>query len=102
MSTKLKSLIAAFERYADEYGRFERVQNPLFPRQDLCAFLLLDKLCPSTGRGCIGSAGHDKLYLSVDCERLSSVATEDDIMTLVRCGVCIERASPVLVMYLDA
>ena len=80
-------LEATFEKFAeDEYIKFERVENPPTARADLCAFLLLDRLVP--GRGdMVSSAEHDEIWLNVDTERLAEVATEADILTLVRCGV---------------
>lgn len=84
-------LQAVFDRYdadgADEYLRFERVENKLHPRPDVCAFLLLDKLVPAPDNDMICAAEHDEIFLDTDCEKLAAVATEADILTLVRCGV---------------
>lgn len=80
-------LEATFDKYDNEYLKFERVENKLHSRPDLCAFLLLDKLMPSDGRDIICAAEHDEIFLDADCEKLAEVATEDDILTLTRCGV---------------
>lgn len=40
----------AFNKHGDEYLKFERVENKLHSRHDLCAFLLLDRLLPREGR----------------------------------------------------
>lgn len=80
-------LEATFEKFEDESCEFDRVEKKLHPRPDLCAFLLLDKLLPNDGRDMVCAAEHDEIFLDVDCERLAEVATEDDILTLVRCGV---------------
>jgi len=80
-------LRATFKKHRDEYRKFERVEQPLHPRPDLCAFLLLDRLDPDPGCDLISAAEHDEFFLNTDCEVLSKVATEDDILMLVRCGV---------------
>ena len=80
-------LEATFEKHADEYLAFDRVENKLHARPDLCAFLLLDKLVPGEGEDIISASEHDQFYLSVEPDELAEVATEDDILTLVRCGV---------------
>ena len=36
-----------FEEFDDEYRNFDKVENALSARADLCALLLLDKLLPS-------------------------------------------------------
>lgn len=76
-----------FEKYEDEYLEFDRVKNKLHPRPDLCAFLLLDKLLPNDGCDMVCGAGHDEIYLDADTDKLAEVATEEDILTLTRCGV---------------
>lgn len=84
-------LKAAFDAASEagEYIKFERVEDKLHPRPDLCAFLLLHKLAPGEGEGrdMICAAEHDVIYLDVDLEELAANATEADIVTLVRCGV---------------
>ena len=77
----------SFEKYSDEYLEFERVENKLSLRPDLCAFLLLDKLLPEPGKSIIGAVEHDEVYFNVDGDKLEEVASDDDILTLVRCGV---------------
>jgi len=78
----------AFEKHEDEFLKFDRVPSDrkLSDRPDLCAFLLLHQLAPGT-RDLIGAAEHDEIWLDIDLERLGAVATEDDIVTLARCGV---------------
>jgi hypothetical protein len=82
-----------FEKYdgtdtdgTGELLEFSRIENPLSKRPDLCAFLLLDKLVPGN-RDIVGDAGHDEIGLDVDLEALAEAATEEDIITLIRCGV---------------
>jgi hypothetical protein len=78
-----------FEKFEDEYIQFERIQAPPTLRPDLCAFLLLDRLVPASraGRDMITGAGHEVIYLDVDMQALAEAASEEDVCTLVRCGV---------------
>ena len=71
-----------FEKFNDDYLKFDRVENKKSQRPDLHAFLLLDELFPGTS-DIIGAACHDEIYLDVDPEGLS----EENILELVRCGV---------------
>lgn len=80
-------LNATFEKYDDDYLKFGRVENKLSSRPDLCAFMLLDKLLPNAILDMISAAEHDEIFLEVDCDKLAEVATEEDILTLIRCGV---------------
>lgn len=76
-----------FEKHNDEYGKFDLVENKLSSRPDLHAFLLLDSLVPNAGRDMISASEHDKFFLDVDCKDLQKVATEQNVIDLVRCGV---------------
>lgn len=79
-------LEAAFEKFDDEFLQFSNISQPRHARPDIAAFILLDKLVPGTV-GMIAAAEHDEIYLDVDPEKLAEVATEADILELVRCGV---------------
>lgn len=92
-------LKATFEKCDDDYLKFDRVQNKLHSRPDLCAFLLLDKLMPRAGRDMVRGAEHDEIYLDADCEKLAEVATENDILTLTRCGVRYNSETESLAMF---
>jgi len=81
------NLAATFEKFDDEHIKFERIENPLHPRPDICAFLLLDRLCPNPGRDIVCASEHDEFFIDVSAEKLAEVASEDDVLTLVRCGV---------------
>lgn len=89
----------AFDTHCDEYLRFELVVNPPHPRPDISAFIILDKLLPNPGRDMVCAAEHDEIWLDVDCEKLASVATEDDILTLVRCGVRYDSSTDSFAMF---
>lgn len=92
-------LDATFEKHNDDYLKFERVENKLHSRPDLCAFLLLDKLLPNDGRDMVCAAEHDEIFLDADCEKLAEVATEEDILTLTRCGVHYDSYTDSLAMF---
>lgn len=91
-------LQAMFEKHEDEYLEFSRVEEKLHPRPDLCAFLLLDSLLPGAG-DMVCAAEHEEIYLDVDCDLLADVATEADILTLVRCGVRYDDGRKRLAMF---
>lgn len=92
-------LYATFEKHNDEYIKFERVENKMHSRPDICAFLLLDKLLPNDGNDIVSAAEHDEIYLDADCEKLAEVATDDDILTLTRCGVRYDSSTDSLAMF---
>lgn len=92
------NLAETFDNYRDEYHRFDGVKNKLHARPDLCAFLLLDQLVPGTGR-MVCAVEKDEIYLDVDPEKLAEVATENDVLTLVRCGVLYDATTESLSMF---
>lgn len=76
-----------YAKYSDaEFLKFDRVENKLSKRPDLHAFNLLDRLLPGTG-DMVTSAEHDEIWLDIDTEELAKVATEEQIIELIRCGV---------------
>ena len=75
-----------YEKYNDEFLKFDRVQNKTSNRADLHAFNLLDKLVPGDC-DIVSSAEHDEIWLDVTPEQLSKVATDEQIIELIRCGV---------------
>lgn len=92
-------LESVFEKFEDEFLKFNAVENRLHRRKDVCAFILLDKLVPGEGRDIVVSAEHDEIWLDADPERLAEVATEEDILTLVRCGVRYDSTTDSLAMF---
>ena len=83
-----ENLIAAFNKYADEYLSFIDVANKLSRRPDMHAFILLDKLIPGDGMSdLITAAEHDQFFIGIKPEALAMVATEEIILELVRCGI---------------
>lgn len=92
------NLCNTFEKFEDEYGEFERVQDKLSSRPDLHAFILLNELCPD-GRDIVSAAEHDEIYLDVDMDELATVITEDQVCDLVRCGVRYDGGLDCLAMF---
>jgi len=88
-----------FEKYSDEFLKFDSVKDKLHTRPDMCAFLLLDKLLPGEGRDIICGAAHDEIFLDADCDELAKVATEEGIIALVRCGARLDSSSGGLAMF---
>lgn len=72
---------------AGETGEFQRVRNKLSARPDLCAFLLLDSLVPSSKR-LISVVHDDEIFFEADVNDLArSAITPEQVVDLVRCGV---------------
>lgn len=87
-----------FNKYDSDHLKFDRVENKLHHRADICAFLLLDKLLPSNS-DMVSASDHDIIYLDADLEELAKVATEDDILMLIRCGVHYDIETDSLAMF---
>ena len=87
-----------YKKYNDEFLNFDRVENKTSQRADLHAFNLLDKLMPAT-RDIVCCAEHDEIWLDVEPEELSKVATEEQIIELIRCGVRYDIGTDSLAMF---
>jgi hypothetical protein len=87
-----------YDKHRDEYLHFERVENKTSQRADLHAFNLLDRLIPGSG-DIVGSAEHDEIWLSISPDELTKVATEDQIVELIRCGVRYDSYNDALSMF---
>lgn len=88
----LTDLHEAFEAANPEHSKFDRIPVTDRPstRPDLCAFLRLDKLMPGDPTNVddlISYARHEEFYLSIDPHEFAKVATQEDVVYLVRCGV---------------
>lgn len=88
-----------FEIHENEYLKFDRVENPPNPRPDISAFILLDWLMPKPGRCILSAAEHDEIFLDIDIDKLASIATSEDILMLIRCGVRLDSATDSLAMF---
>lgn len=91
-------LRAAFEKFDDEYLKFDRIEAPVSKRPDLHAFLLLDRLIPDTS-DIVEASCHDEFFLGIDTIELAGVITEDQVCELRRCGVMYDRSTDSLSMY---
>jgi len=89
----------------DLHAEFEKndgvfLKNKDIPgRPDLHAFNLLDKLLPGSKRDIVSSAGHDEIWLDIDCDELAKVATPEDIEVLARCGIRYSSSEDSLAMF---
>jgi hypothetical protein len=91
-------LSEAFDKFDDEYIKFERVENKLSSRPDIHAFILLNQLQPGT-RDLVSAAEHDEIYLDIDVDKLAEVITEDQVRDLARCGVRYDDGLDCLAMF---
>lgn len=85
-----EELHSLFEKHENEFLKFELVEEKQSRRADIHAFLLLDKLIAGH-TDMVSAAEHDKIWLGVDVEVLAKVATENDVIELLRCGICLDR-----------
>ncbi len=76
-----------FAQFSGQYLDFHNIENPPFQRADLCAFVKLAQLIPIGSGGIISSADHDEIHLDANLEEFDKIATNEDILYLVRCGV---------------
>lgn len=85
----INNLAEVFEKFDDEYLKFEDIKTQLSSRRDLHALMLLDKLCPGeySSDSIVGGAEHDEIYLNIDIAALEAAAEESDILDLIRGGV---------------
>lgn len=89
-----RDLEAFFVEHDDEY-----LTAPMKTRRaDLTAFMLLDQLVPGQ-KDMISSAEHDEFYLSVSPEEVNAVATDEELLTLIRCGVRYDAESDSFCMF---
>lgn len=74
-------------KHHEEYLKFDRVENPLHPRPDICALLMLDKIMPKSSGNIISDAFHEEVFLAVDVDTFLIIATEEEVIDLIRCGI---------------
>jgi hypothetical protein len=97
----VEELESFFEAHEDDYLKFNDIPSNRknTARPDLQAFLLLDRLVPSKlhalgyGNDIISAAEHDEIFLEASLKDLAEVATEEQVLDLIRCGVRISDDS---------
>jgi hypothetical protein len=73
-------------------------------RRDLCAFLLLDELAKragekTCGQTIISAVEHDIVYLNVSPENINVVASDEEILALMQCGVFYDEDNESFAMF---
>ncbi len=92
-------LIELFDTHDNKYLDFEGIENPPSSYRDLCGLLKLSQLLPSRKPGqIVTGAGHEAIYIRCDLDKLAKVATEDDIIYLIRCGIRYDEDGSALMM----
>jgi hypothetical protein len=82
-----------------KYTTFENgVKNKLSQRPDMHAFIMLDRLFPNNV-DMVSAAEHDEIWLDVEPDELSKVATEEQMIELIRCGVRYNHETDSLAMF---
>jgi len=87
------SVLEIFEKHNDEYMEFEKIPKSKrdkfkTKRPDLFAFLMLDELFPNK-KEIINDADNEIIFLNITNEEIETLQ-EDDIIELIRCGVCFD------------
>lgn len=82
----IMDLYKFFSDHNEEFLEFDRIKDKTSNRPDLHAFMLLDRLSPGTSR-MIPVAHHDGIFLSVDVGSVAAVATDEQLIELIRCGI---------------
>lgn len=98
---KLVDKFVAFkDDHEDEFLADEDIkpERRLHARPDINAFLLLDKLFPGD-RDMVSAAEHDEIFLDVEPWELMKVASEEDLLDLIRCGVFYDSDHDSLAMF---
>lgn len=99
----LKQMIALFKRDDGvEYDEFLKDENIAKDRRlhRRAAFLLLGQKVPSkNGEDIVSAAEDDQIFLATDPKKLAKVATEEDILDLIRCGVMYDESNDCLAMF---
>lgn len=96
----IDELQTLWEKHMDgEFLKFDRVQNKFSQRNDVHAFILLDKLVPDDNTDMVSAAVHDEIWLGIDVKDLLEVITEEQVIELVRCGVRWDSSINCLAMF---
>lgn len=95
----LEEMQAIFEDNDDEFLKFQNIpdERRVSLRPDLNAFILIDRLVPtkppahmharSGGFDIVSSSEHDVICLGVSPSDFAAVASMEDVLDLMRCGI---------------
>lgn len=94
----LEEMIEVYEEYSENSNIDDFKNMPdsekLHKREDLHAFLLLDKIFErmdsqvNKKADIIQAAEHDAIYLSHDLDNIAETITKEEIISLAKAGVC--------------
>jgi hypothetical protein len=87
-----------FKDNEDEFLKFENCTEKVCERADLCAWAILDRLVPGDD-DMVSSAEHDEIFLVVEPNEIADIATEEDIINLIRCGVRLDTQFDCFAMF---
>ena len=89
-----------YEKHQDNihHDEFKGIPNKFSSRPDIHAFILLDKLLPGN-HSIIAAAEHDQIWLDTDMEKIAEVATEEQIIELMKCGVMYDEDTESFFMF---
>jgi hypothetical protein len=87
-----------FSENEDKFLEFDECTEKPSGRADICAFIILDRLIPGTC-DMVCSAEHDEIWLVTDPDEIAEVATEADVINLIRCGVRYDGDTGSFAMY---
>jgi len=85
---------------SEEYANFNMIKNKPNESADLSAFITLHKFVKNKEADIINSAEHDEIYLmGIEDLNLEKI-TENDIITLIRCGVRLDKEMEYFCMFI--
>ena len=104
-SKNLDRIHALFEKYDDDYIKFERIppEQRRHPRPDICALIYLHERFggqideDGTSRDAVCCAEHDEIWLDWEPAKLD--VTEEDVLYLTRCGVRYDSGTSTFAMF---
>lgn len=80
-----------FEKHNEEFLKFDRINEPLSSCPDLCAMMYMMNFLTMKQRerhnDIISCSEHDEIFFSIDVDYFSEIASESDVIYLIRCGV---------------
>jgi hypothetical protein len=94
----METLRELFDKYhEDEFLHTERLPSSV-RSFDLYAMNLLEEIV-HTGGSIISGVCGERIYFNTCTNKLSKTATEHQIITLIRCGVMLDKSNDVLCIF---